>query len=401
MGVRGFGLYRTALRMLLGDRVKCLGLVFGVALSTLLICQQVSIFVGLLGRASSAIDDVTEADVWVMDPAVKTVDVPYPLRNTALQRVRGVEGVAWAVPFFKAVAQVRTRSGTLENALIFGADDASLVGVPDTFVLGRVEDLMLPEAIAVNPAGFRLLFPGEELDTGRTLELNDRRAKIVAIVDAAPAFAANLAIYTRYSLATAYTNNGRNSLSFVLVKAKQGFARATGAEEPDAGGADAAAVAARITADTDLKAEPRSDFKWMSIAYILANTGIPVSFGTVVILGVVIGIAIVGLTFNQFVTENLKQYAALKAIGVRNAKLLAMTLFQAAFVGTIGYALGLLAAACFFSFGAANSDALRGFYLLPSVAAGVAVLAALIVVVSTVVSMRRVLTVDPATVFRG
>ena len=113
MGFPSFGLYRTALRMLLGDKVKCLGLALALPFSTLLICQQVSIFVGLLGRASSAVDDVTEADVWVMDPAVKTVDVPYPLRNTALERVRGVEGVAWAVPFFKAVAQVRTRSGTL------------------------------------------------------------------------------------------------------------------------------------------------------------------------------------------------------------------------------------------------------------------------------------------------
>lgn len=397
----GLGLYRTALRMLLGDKVKCLGLVFGVGLSTLLICQQVSIFVGLLGRASSAVDDVTEADVWVMDPAVTTVDVPFPLRETALQRVRGVPGVEWAVPFFKAQAQVRTRSGTLENALIFGADDATLVGVPDTFVLGQVEDLALPDAIAINPAGFRLLFPGEPLDVGRELELNDRRAKIVAIVDAAPAFAANLSIYTRYSLATAFTNGGRNRLSFVLAKARAGYAAQTGASDPGASDADARAVAESIERETDLRAETRDAFRWMSIAYILANTGIPVSFGTVVILGVVIGIAIVGLTFNQFVTENLQQYAALKAIGVRNGKLLTMTLFQAAFVGGIGYAMGLLAAACFFSFGAANSDALRGFYLLPEVAVGVAVLATGIVVLSTLVSMRRVLTVDPATVFRG
>lgn len=397
----GLGLYRTALRMLLGDKVKCLGLVFGVGLSTLLICQQVSIFVGLLGRASSAVDDVTEADVWVMDPAVSTVDVPFPLRETALQRVRGVPGVEWAVPFFKAQAQVRTRSGTLENALIFGADDATLVGVPDTFVLGQVEDLALPDAIAINPAGFRLLFPGEPLDVGRELELNDRRAKIVAIVDAAPAFAANLSIYTRYSLATAFTNGGRNRLSFVLAKARAGYAAQTGVSDPGASDADARAVAESIERETDLRAETRDAFRWMSIAYILANTGIPVSFGTVVILGVVIGIAIVGLTFNQFVTENLQQYAALKAIGVRNGKLLTMTLFQAAFVGGIGYAMGLLAAACFFSFGAANSDALRGFYLLPEVAVGVAVLATGIVVLSTLVSMRRVLTVDPATVFRG
>jgi putative ABC transport system permease protein len=377
----------VALRMLFGDRTKCLGLVFGVAFSTLLICQQVSIFLGLLGRASSVVNDVREADVWVMDPSVKTIDVPYPLRDTELPRVRGVEGVAWAVPFFKANVQVRTRAGNLENSIILGIDDASLVGVPDAFVLGGIDDLAMPDAIAVNPAGFRLLFPGEELDLGRELELNDRRARIVAIVDAAPAFAANLTIYTRYSLATQYTNNGRNQLSFILARSAEGT--------------DPEVVAARIAERTGLKSLTSAAFRWESISYILANTGIPVSFGTVVVLGAVIGIAIVGLTFNQFVLENLTQYAALKAIGVGNWRLLAMTLTQAIFVGVIGYGFGLWAAAMFFGTVAKKSDGLRGFYLLPEVAIGVAILALVIVSLSTVLSMRRVLVVDPATVFRG
>lgn len=376
----------VALRMLFGDATKCLGLVFGVALSTLLVCQQVSIFFGLLSRAASVIDDVPEADIWVMDPAVKTIEVPYPLRDTMLQRVRGVAGVTWAVPFFKATTQVRTRRGTLDNAIMVGVDDVSLVGVPDRFLLGTLDDLALPDAIAINPAGFRLLFPGEQPDVGRELELNDRRARIVAIVDSSPAFSANISIYTRYSLATRYTNNGRNSLSFVLAKA-------------DAGAA-VPAVAARIAAETGLKAIDRATFRGQTIGYILETTGIPASFGTVVILGVLIGIAIVGLTFNQFVMENIRQYAALKAIGVRNAWLLAMTLTQAAFVATIGYGVGLAAAATFFAT-AGRADALRGFYLLPDVAIGVAILAGVIVLLAVTVSLRRVFFVDPATVFRG
>lgn len=380
-------MFRTALRMLLGDKTKCLGLVFGVAFSTLLICQQVSIFFGLLGRASSVVNDVREADIWVMDPSVKTIDVPYPLRDTVLPRVRGVEGVAWAVPFFKATVQVRTPGGTLENAVILGIDDASLVGVPDAFVLGSIEDLAMPNSIAINPAGFRLLFPGEELDTGRVIELNDRRAQIVAIVDAAAAFAANTTIYTRYSLATSYTNNGRNQLSFVLAKAA----------DPE----QTQAVAARIAETTGLKAVTSQELRLESILYVLANTGIPVSFGTVVLLGAIIGVAIVGLTFNQFISENIKQYAALKAIGVRNTRLLLMTLGQALFVGVIGYGIGLGAAAVFFASTTRSVDALRGFYLLPEIAVAVAGLAILIVFASTVLSLRRVFVVDPATVFRG
>ena len=377
----------TALRMLLGDPTKCLGLVFGVALSTLLVCQQVSIFFGLLGRASSVVNDVREADIWVMDPSVKTIDAPYPLRGTMLQRVRGVEGVAWAVPFFRANVQVRTREGTLENAILLGIDDASLVGVPDAFMIGSIDDLAMPDAIAVNPAGFRLLFPGAELETGRIIELNDRRARIVAVVDASPAFSANLTIFTRYSLATAYTNNGRNSLSYILAKSA----------DPE----HAPRTAAQIAEQTGLKAITGDEFRRESIMYILANTGIPVSFGTVVLLGAIIGVAIVGLTFNQFISENLKQYAALKAIGVRNSRLLVMTLAQALFVAVIGYGMGLFAASQFFNWPSKNVDALRGFYLLPEVAIAVAVLAMIIVFASTVLSMRRVLTVDPATVFRG
>ena len=378
---------RLGLKMLFGDPIKCLGLVFGVALCTLLICQQVSIFLGLLGRSSSVINDAAAVDVWVMDPAVKTIDVPFPLRETALGRVRGVDGVAWAVPFFKENTQVKTHRGTLENGLIVGLDDATLVGVPDKFVLGTsVDDVRRADAIAMNPAGFRLLYPGEQLELGRELEINDRRAVITAFVEASPAFAANLLIYTPFTRALTYTNGGRNRLSFVLAKVADG-------QDPEA-------VAAAITEQTGLKAVTSATFRGESIAYILANTGIPASFGTVVFLGVLIGIAIVGLTFNQFIMENIKQYAALKAIGVRNGRLLRMTLGQSAFVTVIGYGLGLLAAATFFRFGS-KSDALRGFYLLPEVAVGVFVLAGVIVLLSTLVSMRKVLAVDPATVFRG
>jgi putative ABC transport system permease protein len=372
--------------MLIGDKTKLLGLIFGVAFSTLLICQQVSIFAGLLGRASSVINDVRSADIWVMDRSVRTIDASYPMRDTELSRVRGVEGVAWAVPLFKSQVQVRTREGRLENAVILGVDDASLIGVPNEFVLGRVEDLALPDAIAINPAGFRLLFPGAELGVGRVLELNDRRARIAAILDAAPAFAANLTIYTRYSLATTYTNSGRNTMSFIIAKSADG-------SQPES-------TAERIASQTGLKAVSASQFRHESIMYIIENTGIPVSFGTVVILGAIIGVAIVGLTFNQFIMENLKQYAALKAIGLKNRRLLTMTLWQAGFVCVIGYGLGLGAVVMFFR-STSDVDALRGLQLLPEVAGGVAIVAVIIVLISTLISMRRVLLVDLATVFRG
>jgi putative ABC transport system permease protein len=81
-----------ALQMLLGDRAKYLGLIFAVAFSTMLMSQQVSIFIGLMLRAASQIIDVRDSDIWVMDPRVVYVDEVESLTDTKLQQVRGVPG---------------------------------------------------------------------------------------------------------------------------------------------------------------------------------------------------------------------------------------------------------------------------------------------------------------------
>ncbi len=160
-------MFRIALKMLFHDRAKYLGLVLGVAFSILLINQQVGIFLGLLERAGAVIDDVPEANIWVMDPGVKNLDTIFPLRDTELGRVRGVPGVKWAVPYFKSMATIRTDTGELESSLLLGADDNSLIGIPNNFVLGKPEDLRRPEAVAVSADGFGKIWKNEPCRSGR------------------------------------------------------------------------------------------------------------------------------------------------------------------------------------------------------------------------------------------
>jgi len=61
-------MFSIAMKMLFHDRAKFVGLVLGVAFSTLLINQQLGIFIGLISRAGAVVVDVPEADIWVMDP---------------------------------------------------------------------------------------------------------------------------------------------------------------------------------------------------------------------------------------------------------------------------------------------------------------------------------------------
>jgi len=377
----------VALKMLFGDRAKLLGLVFGVAFATLLVTQQGGLFVGLMTRSQNIIADAQEVDIWVMDPSVEHLDLIRPMRDGELFRVRGVPGVAWAVPLFKGATPVKTPEGRIKSALLLGVDDATMIGVTQRFIIGSVADLQRPDAIAIDRVGFMQLWPGAPLEVGKTLELNDRRAVVTAITDAAPAFSAQVIIYARYSQAVNYLPTGRNQLSFILARAAPEI--------------DPAIIARTISDRTGLKAYSADEFAWRTVRYYLRNTGIPISFATTIMLGIIVGGAIVGLTFNMFVSENLPQYAMLKVVGVTNGRIIGLVLLQAAVVGLIGYAIGIGLAAAFFEIACTPTSALRGFVLPWWVAIGVAGAMTPLIVLSTIVSLRRVLVVEPAILFWG
>ena len=181
-------MWRIALKMLIGDRAKYLGLIFGITFATLLMSQQVSIFIGLLSRTSNQIRSVTEAEFWVMHPLVKYFDEVVAMPDRDLNRVRGVEGVKWAVPFFKGLAQARPDAGKLQQVVLLGVDDATLIGRPKRMVLGQWEDIRKPDAVVIDRDGYAFIWPGEPLKLGRVLEINDRRMVIVGICETLPPF---------------------------------------------------------------------------------------------------------------------------------------------------------------------------------------------------------------------
>lgn len=373
--------------MLTGDPVKYIGMIFGVAFSTLLIGQQSSIFVGLVNRASTTIYDLRDADIWVMDQRIKSVDGTWALPDTDLYRVRGVLGVDWAAPLLKATTTIVTDDGNLETAMMLGLDDASLVGLPQKVDAGTRSALRAPGAILMDQAGYAFLFKGQPFVAGRTLELNDSRAVIVGLVESGAQFSSQVTVFTRYSSALNFAPGGRNRMSFVVAKAGRGY-------RPEQ-------VAAQISESTKLKALSSRDFATATSDFIIGNTGIPISFGVVVALGVVVGVVIVALTFTLFIRDNIKQFGALKAIGVTNWRLIGMVLLQGALVGAIGYAIGIGLAAVFIKVGAANSPALRGFFMPWQVAVLAAIVVTLIITIAGFGALRRVLTTDPASVFRS
>jgi putative ABC transport system permease protein len=159
-------------------------------------------------------------------------------------------------------------------------------------------------------------------------------------------------------------------------------------------------VAVRIERATGLRARTNTEFARDGVQYIIDNTGIPINFGITVALGFIVGVAIVGLTFSLFIRDNIKQFGALKAIGVTNAKLRLMVATQSGMVGLIGYGLGILMATLFIVGGASGSDAFKGFFTPWQIPAITAVVTIVMILLTGFVALRTVLKTEPAEVFR-
>lgn len=380
-----------AIKMLLGDRAKYVGIVIGLTFASFLVTWPSAIFTGVMSRTFSFVTDIGLPDVWVVDPTVQYIEDVKPMRDTEVLRVRGTEGVQWAVGLYKSALQARLDDGTFQNCTIVGLDDSTLIGGPPQMVTGKLADLRQAYAVIVDEDGARgkLARKGPDghripLKVGDNLELNDNRCVVVGICRVTQTFQNIPVIYMTYSRATLVSPSQRKMLSFVLAKAKPG--------------ADLRAVCARIGA-LGLKAYTPNEFKKLTFWYFLKYTGMPINFLTVVTLGFIVGVAISGQTFYNFTLDNLRYFGTLKAMGTTNRKLLGMISLQAAEVGAIGYGLGIGAASAWGGLLAGRTQiAFRFPWQLMLVSAAAVMV---ICIGAAVLSIRKVMKLEPAIVFRS
>jgi putative ABC transport system permease protein len=321
-------MYHLALKMLLGDRAKYIMLVGGLTFASLLMTQQCAVFFGLLSWTTSHMRNM-RASIWVVDPKVEQINEIKPMRDTDVNRVRSVSGVAYAVPLYTGVIQARIADGTFKPIEMIGLDAATLVGRPPVILKGHLEDLRLPNTVMIDELAVERLSlgKGRKIGIGDTFEINDREARVIGICKTDRHFFGYPYVFTTYDEALLFAPKTRKMLSIVLAEPKPGWT----AEQ----------TARAIEKETLLKAYTEKEFNVSTVRWFFKNTGIPASFGTTIILGFIVGMVVCGQTFYSFVLENLKNLGALKAMGASNWLLARMLMVQALTVGFIGYGLGV------------------------------------------------------------
>lgn len=379
---------RIAIKMLMGDRLKYFGLLAGMAFAAMMIAQQASIFVGLKSQTGTFIRELSSVDLWVMDDQVRFSEDQKPVPDTALQRIRGIEGVEWAVPLYKGWLRCRLADGTRLQVIIVGIDDATLLGAPARMVEGEPIDLRRDPGVIIDvrdaDTKLKLERTGASLRVGDSISINDNDAVVVGTYSSSPSFFWDPVIYTTYARAVRFAPRERNLLSFILVKVREG--------------ADTRAVQDAIHAATPFSARTGPEFERQTSAYILKQTGILVNFGMAVGLGFIIGLIVTGQTFFNFTLDNLRHFASLRAMGTSRGALIRMVFVQVVLVTLLSYGIGVGIAA---GAGVIIKSTDLAFRMPWEVLAltGIAMLS--VGLAAGAISLIKVLRLEPAIVFKG
>jgi len=376
----------------MGDKAKYIGMILGLTFASFIIVQQAAIFIGLMTRTIGFIEDTSQPNIWVMDPKVKFVDDIKPMNVNELFRVRSIEGVEWAVPMFKGIIRSSVGDGNFQNTIVIGIDTASFIGRPPILLEGNIENLRNTDAIIVSREGaenqLARIDPKTNkkipLQIGESIEINDNRAVVVGICDISRTFQTQPVVYTTFRRAIRFSPIVRKNLSFVLIKSAPWI-------KPQE-------LCDRIERITGLAAYTDEQFRSFTINYFLKQTGIPVNFGVAILLGFIIGIAIAGQTFYNFTLDNLRYLGTFKAMGADNNLLTKMILLQSAVVGTLGWGIGIGAAALF---GIVSKGTQLSFLLPWQLYLGSYIALLVICLISAYISINKIRRLEPAIVFKS
>ncbi len=395
-------MFAIAIKVLIEDKVKFIGLLIGIAFTAFLVTFAISYFAGFMTRGFALVSENASADVWVMDSAVNSAEATINMSDSVLYLVKSVTGVENAMPLYMEDMTARFSNGHFQTFGVIGVDDATLSGVPK---LSKGMDastlLHIPTAIIVDGGGtdgklqtplyekdvypydgVHLNVPTRALRFGDALQINDKKVLVVGTSHTIPRFPPRPLIYTTISNFKRLTPSQAKRLTFIMVRAKKGIS--------------AQRLAANIKQQTGLKAITRDEFKKETVLWYFINSEDVGDMVNMVVLAMLVGFGVTGVMLYMFTQDNLKYYALLKAMGASSKQLRTMIFTQALVSGFIGSGLGIGICTIFGKLISGIDFPYRMMWFSPLVG----VLGVLIVsITAAFISSRALNNADPATLF--
>jgi putative ABC transport system permease protein len=375
-------MFKNAFRFLLYDKPKSFGALFGIIISIFLIGQQVGIFLFLTGlMAGLPKSTQSKVGLWVVNSATQNANSLGQLDSRLQREVESIPGVAQAYPLVVAAGEAKFENGKTSAATIVGSQYPAFKGGPWNMSQGSVTDLLPEGAFSCDEFDKKTL---GDATLGTHFELGGKKAYIAAQTRGARGFGGAY-LFTTLERARSYGRISPDKVSAILVDL-----------EPNA---DTLAVQARINATIfGVRAWKAEELSASTISFILSTSGIAISTGTLIVFAILSGLIIIGLTLYSATIDRIRDYATLKAIGSTNGFITRLILLQCVILALVGYVFSTILLQGF-KFGISQGGVL--FEYSPMIRLGFFVITVVISVFGAVFAIRRITTLEPATVFRG
>lgn len=389
----------------------------GVAFAVALVAIETGIFFGFLKSAVLPIQD-SHADIWVSAKEMLYYELTTPLTYDKLDKARRVAGVERAEAVLIKTSYWRGPDRKIELVRVVGFDpQGTLFGIGP--VSGDVRTRLLSTNTAVVDAGKLDALNiagvggtgkvGEYKSDVRVIGLTRDMQPIVSatFIFAAlrnaktyveppmpplpPIYFAGFQLIQRQAAASKHkpdprTLEPKDDISFILVKAVPGN--------------DLIALKNRLVdALPGTRAYTQAEMAERTDTYWLQRTGIGFILGVAAVVALVVGMAVVGQILYASVSEHIKEYGTLRAMGAPDSLFYAVIAEQAVFMAVLGFVPGIIMALLVAAYAHAHREIL--ILITPTGAALTLAGIVLVCAASGIFAVQRALRVDPAIVFKA
>ncbi len=392
------------------------GIMFAVSLVTI----QTGIFKGFTRSSAKLISNST-ADIWVASDTMVYLDLTLPIPLADLNLAQRVPGVDQAEPLIASGGMWRHVAGDIAPIRVIGFDPQGQLFKPQNIVQGSESELKEPYTVIVDTNNSSAL---NVEHIGDKAEVNSLPVQVVGLTQGNRSIASNPYMFTSLESANSYLSSGKTAtlscksqvgstdiqctntyvqpaenstptarplastdpITYILIRAKPGQ--------------DLQILKQRLQAAIpNTRAYTRREMRRKTQTYWQERTGIGYLLGLGATVGIIVGAIIVGQILYSSVSDHIKEFGTLKAMGASDWIIYGVIIEQALWMAVLGYIPGTILCVGV----AAWTLASQGILILITPATAIMVFGITVVmcVGSAVFAIQKVTRLDPAIVFKA
>ena len=369
----------AAMRLFLHNGSASIGTIIGVIAIVFLVGVQIATLFGVIDISNNVLRH-SGVDYWVVTKNTVNIDHSGNLPVNYIDRLNGLEEVAFARPFINSAGLLRDKTGRFEAAIIVGIKPPHMTGGPWSFKKGSESALLEPFGMTLDDTTLAYKhYP----QIGQWMDIQDRKLRALAITNHIRTFRGDTTFMSAFN-AQRINNTSQLLVNAIMVKLKGGVDKEEAKKK----------LIALFPYATVLETE---ELATTTKNYNLETSGVGGSLYLSAALAAGIGIVIIALTLYNSILSYERDIAILRALGARKVDILIIILYQVFIMAIIGIFLGFI----LLSFALNLISETRVPVALPIWFGPVHIFTTLLVcILGSLYAVKHAMKVEPVTVFR-